>query len=103
MYAGENAVLIDDIEKTEQFMLGNLKRWASYEPFLAEDKYGGFTKLRPKYIIVTSNYAPEEIWPDSKELEPIQRRFKVINMTWINYKPVGHEWHKGIPITFNPE
>lgn len=28
LYQGETAVLIDDIEKTDTFMLGNLKRWA---------------------------------------------------------------------------
>ena len=39
-------------------MLGNLKRWAQYKPFAAEDKYGGFRTVRPRHIAVTSNYPP---------------------------------------------
>jgi hypothetical protein len=31
-----------------------------------------------KEIIVTSNYTPEECFPDSQNLEPILRRFKVV-------------------------
>jgi hypothetical protein len=83
-------------------MLGNLKRWAQHQPFLAEDKYGGFTKIRPHYMVVTSNYQPHEIWTDDKELEPVLRRFKVINMTWSPYHPKGHPSHTEVPATFIP-
>ena len=54
-------------------------------------------------MVVTSNYAPSEIWQTSNELEPIMRRFKVIDMTFNNYHPKGHHWHKGLPTAFNPE
>ena len=79
-YNNEDNVMINDIELNESHQLGNLKRWAEHTPFLAEDKYGGFTKIRPQHICVTSNYHPQEIWTDHKELAPILRRFKVVRM-----------------------
>lgn len=39
-YTNQEAVLIDDIEEDEKFMLGNLKKWAQHKPFPAEDKFG---------------------------------------------------------------
>lgn len=63
-YEYQPNVLINDIEKSETHMLGNLKRWGEHEPFQAEDKYGGFKKIRPQHIGVTSNYHPRDIWPE---------------------------------------
>lgn len=102
MYSRESAVIVDDIEKTDGFMLGNLKRWAQHQPFLAEDKYGGFTKIRPKYMVVTSNYPPEDIWPDRTERDPILRRFKVVHMDYVKYFPKGHPLHAKVPSVYDP-
>jgi hypothetical protein len=77
-YQNQPVVLVDDIEKTDTFMLGNLKKWAQHIPFSAETKYGGFCTIRPEHILVTSNYHPEDIWPAKAELEPISRRFRVM-------------------------
>ncbi len=71
-------------------MLGNLKRWGEHEPFAAEDKYGAFRTIRPKHIVVTSNYHPRDLWPEDKELEPILRRFKIVKLVH-NYYPEGHK------------
>lgn len=46
-YDFEPNILIDDIEKSDTHMLGNLKRWMQHKPFQAEDKYGGFKHIRP--------------------------------------------------------
>jgi len=36
-------------------------------------------RLRPKKIIVLSNYTPQQCFLNSEDLEPILRRFTVIN------------------------
>jgi len=78
-YVDQEAVIIDDFDKFDVAQSGNMKRWVDHYPFPAQFK--GSTKLiRPKFVIVTSNYAPEEIWQDVHTLEPINRRFNVIHM-----------------------
>lgn len=55
-------------------MLFYLKRWLDRYTYIAETKNGHF-KIRPKYIIITSNYHPNQIWPGNTELDPIMQRF----------------------------
>lgn len=81
-------MLINDLEKGEEFMLKSLKEWGEHQPFQAEDKYGGYRQIRPATIAVTSNYHPKELWPDKKELDPIKRRFKIVKMAF-QYWPEG--------------
>jgi len=75
-YLGQENVLLEDLDKTHAYMGYHLKIWADRYAFPAEIK-GGSMVIRPKRIIVTSNYSPEEIWEDKNTLEPILRRFKV--------------------------
>ena len=76
-YKGQDAVIIDDIHPTWTGKAA-LKNWADHYPFNAESK-GSTAMIRPKHIIVTSNYTPEEIFTDEQDLEPIRRRFHVIH------------------------
>jgi len=77
-YEDEESVIIDDISMDHGFMGSYLKRWADHYPFRAEFK-GGSMMIRPKNIIVTSNYTPAGIWPDDNMLVmAIQRRFKLV-------------------------
>jgi hypothetical protein len=54
-----------------------LKIWGDKWPCTGEVK-GSTVPLMHTAIIITSNYTPEELWPDDDELlKAIRRRFKV--------------------------
>lgn len=82
-YQDEEYVILDDFDSKE---LGHhLKIWADRYAFLAETK-GGALNIRPKKIVITSNYAPEDPkfgW-DAEMLAAIKRRFKVEHMMEYN-------------------
>lgn len=79
-YCGEGDVIIDDFDKDHAVLGHHMKIWSDRYGFTGEYK-GGARCFRPKRIIVTSNWSPEEIWTDEKTLGPIRRRFKVTNMS----------------------
>lgn len=82
-YQGQDVVIIEDFDKDHKVLVHHLKIWADRYKFPAEVK-GGKTDIRPRKIIVTSNYHPEDIWTDEKDLDPILRRFHVTKFT--NFK-----------------
>lgn len=76
-YQGEDTVLIEDFDKVHKVLGYHMKIWCDKYAFPAEVK-GSKTNLRPKRIIVTSNWSPQEIWSDEPQtLQPILRRFKL--------------------------
>lgn len=76
-YNGEEVVLMEDFDKNHHVLGHHLKIWADRYAFPAEVK-GSKVNLRPRKIIVTSNYHPKDIWGDQPQtLEPILRRFNV--------------------------
>lgn len=77
-YAGQDTVIIEDFDKDHKCLCHHLKIWADRYCFPAEIK-GHKLDIRPRRIIVTSNFSPEEIWEDEKDLEPILRRFKTVH------------------------
>jgi len=77
LYNDEEVIYLEDIDKYQVKWGGMLKRLADRWPMLASIK-GSMKYIRPKIVIVTSNYSPEEIWSDSATLDPLIRRFKVI-------------------------
>lgn len=79
-YLGEETVLIEDFDKKHEVLGHHLKIWADRYAFPAEVK-GSKVNLRPKKIIVTSNFHPNEIWSDLSTLDPILRRFNVIKFS----------------------
>lgn len=77
LYNGEEVIYLEDIDKYQVKWGGMLKRLADRWPMLASIK-GTMRYIRPKIVIVTSNYSIEEIWCDLATVEPLQRRFKEI-------------------------
>jgi len=75
-YHGEETVIIDEWSPNHSMLAYFLKQWADHHPFPAETK-GGQMVIRPKRIIITSNYTIDECFPNDGDSEPIKRRFKV--------------------------
>lgn len=76
-YQGEDVIYLEDIDKYQVKWGGMLKRLADRWPLLVNVK-GSMLYIRPKRIIVTSNYAIDEIWSDEQTLDPLLRRFKCV-------------------------
>lgn len=79
-YVDQAVVIIDEWSPDHSCLANHLKQWADHHAFAAETK-GGMTCIRPKKIIITSNYSPEQCFIDHANLEPIRRRFKVTHFT----------------------
>lgn len=79
-YKGERCVLIDDLGlETGRALVNYLKLWLDMYVFKSEYK-GGASDLRPKLIVITSNYHPYEIWGGTKDYDPIMRRLDVTHV-----------------------
>lgn len=79
-YQDQETLLLDDFDPSRKELGHHLKIWADHYPFYAEIKNGG-KMVRPKRVVITSQYSPEMIYGDQPEvLDAIKRRFKVERM-----------------------
>lgn len=87
-YVDQQYVLIDDFDRGGQHLSHYLKIWGDQYNLKGEVK-GSTINLMYKRLIITSNYKPEEIWPDDMILvQAIERRFKMYHMTdWYTQTP----------------
>lgn len=76
-YEGQETVAIEEWSPRNECTASQLKIWADRYPFAAEIKGGTLQNVRPKRIIILSNYSIEECFSNVNDLEPIKRRFKV--------------------------
>jgi len=88
-YAGQDVVLLDDLDKNHACLGSHIKRWADIYAFNAEIKNGGMS-IRPKVIIITSNYHPDLIWHEDTVLcSAIKRRFQIVQFRALGVDPVN--------------
>jgi len=75
-YNGEPIVIIDDLDTTHKWIASHLKHWADLYSFVAQRK-GSSENIRPKRIIITSNFTIEEVFAneDTRTIAALQRRF----------------------------
>lgn len=78
-YRFQDVVAIEEWAPKNDCTASALKKWADRYPFPGEIKGGNMQRLRPKKIIVLSNYTPQQCFLNSEDLEPMLRRFTVIN------------------------
>jgi hypothetical protein len=77
-YAYQQTILVDDIDPDHgKWIAGYLKIWADRYPFQAEMK-GTSALIRPKRVIVTSNYHPRDVFQRSEDVDAIRRRFRIV-------------------------
>lgn len=74
-YLDQEVVIIDDMDPYHKALAQEFKVWAHHYPFPAETK-GGSLCIRPRKIVVTSNYNIDQIWEDEITREAMHRRFK---------------------------
>lgn len=77
-YAGEDVVVIEEWSPKNECTASALKIWADRYPFTGQIKGGSMTKIRPRKIIVTSNYSIEQCFPAEEDQGPLKRRFKQV-------------------------
>lgn len=82
-YIDQETVIIDEWSPSHECLASHLKQWADHHPFAAENK-GGALCIRPKRIIVTSNYHPNMCFLKEEDLLPIKRRFKIVEFKTLN-------------------
>jgi hypothetical protein len=67
-YRGEKVIILDDLDKYGGDKLAHyLKIWADRYACTGEIK-GSTVNLAHVSFIVTSNYTPEQLWPEDEEL-----------------------------------
>lgn len=77
-YRDEEVVVIEEWAPKNEMSASGLKIWSDRYPFSCEVKGGTMRRIRPKKVIVTSNYSMEQCFERVEDLEPLQRRFKQV-------------------------
>jgi len=79
-YQGEDTVIIEDLDPNHKCLGHHLKLWTDKWSFPAEVK-GGMRCLRPKRVIITSQYSIAELFAgEPATIAALTRRCKVIHM-----------------------
>lgn len=78
-YNDEDTVVIEEWAPKNEMTSSNLKIWADRYPFNAEVKGGQLRRIRPKRVIITSNYSMDQCFEKTEDLEPLKRRFKAVH------------------------
>lgn len=78
-YQNHENVIIEDLDPSHDYMGHFLKLWTDRYSFLAECK-GSAIHIRPNNIVVTSQYAIEQVFKDPQTVAALSRRFNVIHM-----------------------
>nr|UOF78741.1 rep protein [Cressdnaviricota sp.] len=102
-YRHQDIVAIEEWSPDNSITAQSLKRWADRYPFTGEIKGGTMERIRPTKIIVLSNYTLEQCFPRSEDLQPLKRRFKVIEFpSGKDHATFRAAWFTNQPTTAEP-
>lgn len=97
-YNGEEVVVLDDFDpRHAEKMAYYVKTWMDHYVIHAEVK-GGMIQIRPKTLIVTSQYTMAECFKEERDLEAISRRFTVKDMGMCPPSLSASTWNKPPPL-----
>lgn len=80
-YRNEETVLIDDVDRSHGQWIGSfLKIWSDHYGFISESK-GRSAPIRPKRLLVTSQYGIDDVFShDGEMVEALRRRFRIVEI-----------------------
>lgn len=87
-YDYEPEVIIEEVGLKARDHAEEFKQMLDRYKYRVEVK-GGSMLVRPRKIVITSNYHPSQIWPEEEALGPILRRLKIRHMV----EPYVHALH----------
>jgi len=76
-YDGQEIVRIEEWSPDYDRLAQMLKEWGDHEPIHGEIR-GGSLQIRPKKIVVTSNFCIQDCFLRPQDYEPLQLRFKEV-------------------------
>lgn len=88
-YNNAEVVAIEEWSPKNECTGSLLKIWADRYPFTGQIKGGALQKIRPRKLIVLSNYEIQDCFPDSRDNIPLMRRFTVLRFP--DDKPIAVE------------
>lgn len=77
-----DVVWLEEVSPSMSSMATYFKWWGDKGPFAATPKYGNLGEIRPKLIVVTSNYSIDEVFHTPTDRETVHKRFKEIHLTY---------------------
>lgn len=76
-YQDEEVVLIEELSPIHECLATHMKIWCDRYDFSGEIKGGIIQRIRPRKIVVLSNYEIDQVFTKSQDNEPMKRRFTV--------------------------
>jgi len=95
-YNDEGVVAIEEWCPKNECTASFLKIWADRYPFPAQIKGGSLKKIRPKKIIVLSNYTIDQCFERAEDREPMKRRFKVVHFPFATQTDTVPDWLQAV-------
>lgn len=78
-YQHEEIVIINDFGLEHKVLGHHMKLWGEHRGFIGETK-GGAINIRPKRIIVTSQYSIDQVFEDKETCDAMKRRYKTLHL-----------------------
>lgn len=84
-YAGEQVIILEEWSPDNELQIQKLKLWADMYKFRAQTK-GGSMEIRPRLLIITSNYTMRQCFKRQQDYGPLKRRFTEIQcLSWVDH------------------